>query len=288
VERSCPGRRLGNNARRFDEPTASVGLRLWFCADRNSYRLDGAHRLCRPYRSSRDAAVGRGRPSHPDTNVISYRCRVSWSFGCSLENGSCAGRSPRWRDHGVCGRPLLYLDDAKEKREIAFVILIGGGSRSGKSKEALKRLRAAGARLGFIATAQAWDDEMRERINVHRVERGSEVVTWEEPLRVADRLRSEGESYDGIVVDCLTLWLTNLVLQDQGRDIGGETEDLLDAAASTRSQIILVTNEVGCGIIPENALARRFRDEAGRLNQRAAERASEVYWMVFGIGLRIK
>lgn len=168
------------------------------------------------------------------------------------------------------------------------MILIGGGSRSGKSNEALKRLRSAGSRLGFIATAEAWDDEMRGRIDAHRVERGPGIVTWEEPLRVADRLRSEGTAYDGILVDCLTLWLTNLMLHDQQTDIRSETEDLLDAAASTRAQVILVTNEVGCGIVPENALARAFRDEAGRLNQRAAERASEVYWMIFGIGLRIK
>jgi adenosylcobinamide kinase/adenosylcobinamide-phosphate guanylyltransferase len=168
------------------------------------------------------------------------------------------------------------------------MILIGGGSRSGKSKEALKRLRASGSRLGFIATAQAYDDEMQERIRLHREERGGDIVSWEEPLGIADRLRSEEDSYDAIVVDCLTLWLTNVMLQSQPTDIRAQIEDLLDAATRTRSEVILVTNEVGCGIVPENALAREFRDEAGRLNQHAAERASEVYWMVFGIGLRIK
>ncbi|MFL6450318.1 MAG: bifunctional adenosylcobinamide kinase/adenosylcobinamide-phosphate guanylyltransferase [Bryobacteraceae bacterium] len=168
------------------------------------------------------------------------------------------------------------------------MILIGGGSRSGKSNQALKRLRGSGPRLGFIATAQAWDHEMEARIKLHREERGAGIVTWEEPLRVADRLRREDGSYDAIVVDCLTLWLTNLMLQNQPRDIRGEIEDLLDAATHTRSEVILVTNEVGCGIVPENALAREFRDQAGRLNQQAAERASEVHWMVFGIGLRIK
>jgi adenosylcobinamide kinase/adenosylcobinamide-phosphate guanylyltransferase len=168
------------------------------------------------------------------------------------------------------------------------VILIGGGSRSGKSKEALKRLRASGTRLGFIATAQAWDDEMRARIKLHREERGPGIVTWEEPLRVSDRLRGEQGAYDAIVVDCLTLWLTNLMLQTEANDIRRDTEDLLEAASHSRTEVILVTNEVGCGIIPENALAREFRDHAGRLNQQAAERASEVHWMVFGIGLRIK
>jgi adenosylcobinamide kinase/adenosylcobinamide-phosphate guanylyltransferase len=183
---------------------------------------------------------------------------------------------------------LFYLDAAKEKPEVAFVILIGGGSRSGKSKEALNRLRASGSRLGFVATAQAWDDEMRARITLHREQRGSGIVTWEEPLRVADRLRLEQGSYDAIVVDCLTLWLTNLMLQSQPNNIDKETEDLLDAATRTHTEVILVTNEVGCGIVPENALAREFRDHAGRLNQQAAERASEVHWMTFGIGLRIK
>ncbi len=95
------------------------------------------------------------------------------------------------------------------------MILIGGGSRSGKSKEALKRLRASGHRLGFIATAQAWDEEMQQRIRLHREERGSDIVTWEEPLRVADRLRLEQDSYDAIVVDCLTLWLSNLMLEGE-------------------------------------------------------------------------
>lgn len=168
------------------------------------------------------------------------------------------------------------------------MILIGGGSRSGKSKEALKRLRASGSRLGFIATAQAWDDEMQERIRLHREERGSGIVTWEEPLRVADRLQLEQDSYDSIVVDCLTLWLSNLMLQGEESDIHRESENLLKAATQNRTEVILVTNEVGCGIVPENALARKFRDYAGRLNQQAAEWASEVHWMVFGIGLRIK
>lgn len=168
------------------------------------------------------------------------------------------------------------------------MILIGGGSRSGKSREALRRLRASGSRLGFIATAQAWDDEMRERIKLHREERGDSIITWEEPLRVADRLRLEQRSYDAILVDCLTLWLSNVMLQGQSSDVRRETEDLVDAASSTRTEVILVTNEVGCGIVPENALAREFRDHAGRLNQNVAERAAEVHWMVFGIGLRIK
>lgn len=166
------------------------------------------------------------------------------------------------------------------------MILIGGGSRSGKSTEALRLLRKAGPRMGFIATATASDDEMQERIQRHRAERGPDIVTWEEPLALAERISAEDGRYDAIVVDCLTLWLSNLMFGEA--DVNARTEELLRVSLLARTQIIFVTNEVGCGIVPENALARRFRDEAGRLNQQFAERAAEVYWMIFGIGLRIK
>ena len=167
------------------------------------------------------------------------------------------------------------------------MILIGGGSRSGKSRAALQMLNSAGPRRGFIATAQAWDDEMKERIARHREERDPGIVTWEEPLAVAERVQAEDGRYDAIVVDCLTLWLSNLMLAESA-PIESECRKLVEVSAQARTSIILVTNEVGCGIVPENALARRFRDEAGRLNQMAAQRASEVHWMVFGIGMRIK
>jgi adenosylcobinamide kinase/adenosylcobinamide-phosphate guanylyltransferase len=167
------------------------------------------------------------------------------------------------------------------------VILIGGGSRSGKSTAALNRLKAAGPRLGFIATAQDWDDEMRERIARHREERGSGIATWEEPLAVAERITCEDGKYDAILVDCLTLWLSNIILAER-LDVEAECRALVDSSARATATIILVTNEVGCGIVPENALARKFRDAAGRLNQMAAERAAEVHWMIFGVGLRIK
>jgi adenosylcobinamide kinase/adenosylcobinamide-phosphate guanylyltransferase len=104
---------------------------------------------------------------------------------------------------------------------------------------------------------------------------------------VAERIAAEDGKYDAIVVDCLTLWLSNIMLADN-RDVECESRKLVDAAAGAKTKVILVTNEVGCGIVPENALARSFRDHAGRLHQRAAEQAAEVHWMIFGIGLRIK
>ena len=167
------------------------------------------------------------------------------------------------------------------------MILIGGGSRSGKSRAALEMLNAAGPRRGFIATAQAFDDEMRDRIARHREERDAGIVTWEEPVAVAERIQLEDGKYDAIVVDCLTLWLSNLLMAGKD-DIATECWLLVEAAARAKTKVILVTNEVGCGIVPENALSRRFRDEAGRLNQMAAQAAREVVWRVCGIGMRIK
>ena len=167
------------------------------------------------------------------------------------------------------------------------MILIGGGSRSGKSRAALQMMHAAGPRVGFIATAQASDDEMHQRIAHHRAERAPHVTTWEEPFDVAERIRAEDGKYDSIVVDCLTIWLSNCMLA-QGRDLDSDCQELVHSAASASTKMILVTNEVGCGIVPDHELGRRFRDHAGRLNQLAAERASEVHWMIFGIGLRIK
>ncbi len=167
------------------------------------------------------------------------------------------------------------------------MILIGGGARSGKSTAALRHLNNAGPRRGFIATAQAFDDEMQDRIALHKAERDSDITTWEEPLAVAERIVQEGPHYDAILVDCLTLWLSNLLLAEHP-DLPGTMRQLISAAAQSPAQVILVTNEVGAGIVPENALARRFRDEQGRLNQLAAEFANEVYFLTFGIATRLK
>src|SRR4029077_4927866 len=144
------------------------------------------------------------------------------------------------------------------------IILIGGGSRSGKSRQALQLARQRGLRLGFIATAQALDDEMRERILVHQLERGPDFTTIEEPLTLASAIERHSGDFDAIVVDCLTLWLSNIATSD----VELETTKLLEAALASPAQVVLVTNEVGCGIVPDNPMARRFRDDAGRLNSR--------------------
>jgi adenosylcobinamide kinase / adenosylcobinamide-phosphate guanylyltransferase len=163
------------------------------------------------------------------------------------------------------------------------MILVGGGSRSGKSRYALELAKQRGVRPAFLATAQAFDDEMTERIRKHREERGDGFVTLEEPFELANALRAQREC-DVIVVDCLTLWVSNLMLSD--REI--PANELIAAARESAATVIFVSNEVGCGIVPENPLARRFRDLAGALNQRVAAAADEVYWMAFGIPLKVK
>lgn len=167
------------------------------------------------------------------------------------------------------------------------VILVGGGSRSGKSRYALALAEVLGERLGFVATAQVLDDEMRRRVRKHQMDRGAQFITIEEPLDVAGVIEERGKSFDAIVVDCLTLWLSNIMLAGD-RDLEAEMNRLLTAASKATAGIILVTNEVGSGIVPDNPVARRFRDCAGILNQRAAEVASRVYLMAFGCPLRVK
>ncbi|MGH9666289.1 MAG: bifunctional adenosylcobinamide kinase/adenosylcobinamide-phosphate guanylyltransferase [Bryobacteraceae bacterium] len=165
------------------------------------------------------------------------------------------------------------------------VILVGGGARSGKSRHALTLARACSGPRLFVAAARLLDEEMRLRSRMHQAERGSDFDTVEEPIGIQRVL--ETSQFAVAVVDCLTLWLSNVMLEGD-RDIERETENLVRTAAAASAPVILVTNEVGCGIVPENVLAREFRDHAGRLNQRAAAAADEVYWLVFGCPLRVK
>lgn len=167
-----------------------------------------------------------------------------------------------------------------------MIVLIGGGSRSGKTAYALNRARSCGRKLTYIATAQLLDEEMRIRAAAHARERGDEFQTIEEPYRLPEAVEAAGSS-DAVVVDCLTLWLTNLMLANSS-ELRNETERLLAAASAAPAVVALVTNEVGCGIVPENELARRFRDESGWMNQRAAAAAVEVHWMAFGYPMRVK
>jgi adenosylcobinamide kinase / adenosylcobinamide-phosphate guanylyltransferase len=168
------------------------------------------------------------------------------------------------------------------------IVLIGGGSRSGKSRYALEYARGKGRPLAFIATAQTRDDEMRSRVANHRRERGDDFITIEEPVHLERALSDAVSRYRAVVIDCLTLWLSNLMLDERTHDISRETSSLLRVAAAAEAAVLLVTNEVGCGIVPDNELSRRFRDLAGTMNQQAGQAAAEIYWMVFGFPLRVK
>lgn len=167
----------------------------------------------------------------------------------------------------------------------ARLILVTGGARAGKSAFAQEWARALGdGQVSFIATAQALDDEMRQRIARHQAERPPGWETLEEPLEVPYTLsRAQGRV---VLLDCLTLWVSNLMLAE--REVLPEVENLLAARAETGKTLLVVTNEVGMGIVPDNTLARRYRDLLGAANRRIAEEADVVYLLVAGIPLKLK
>ena len=166
----------------------------------------------------------------------------------------------------------------------AHVTLVLGGARSGKSRYAEGLVTAIPGPWHYIATAQALDDEMRARILTHQARRGAGWTTVEAPLDLAGALAKAAAR--PVLVDCLTLWLTNLMLA--GHDLKVATA-ALDAALDARStETVLVANEVGLGIVPDNALARAFRDAAGQLNQHVAASAAVVVFMVAGLAMRLK
>jgi len=165
-------------------------------------------------------------------------------------------------------------------------LLVLGGARSGKSRYAQQRVEAVPGRLAYIATAQPLDPEMEDRIARHRADRGDRWRTIEAAFDLPGAIRQAGTACDAVLVDCLTLWLSNLMLTEQ--DIAAATAALLDALSACRVPVALVANEVGLGIVPENALARRFRDDAGRLNQRLAADCDEVVFVAAGLPLMIK
>jgi adenosylcobinamide kinase/adenosylcobinamide-phosphate guanylyltransferase len=168
------------------------------------------------------------------------------------------------------------------------IVLVGGGARSGKSIFALVRARELGARRLFVATARRYDAEMSERIDRHIAERGGEFVTVEEPLEVAETILGAA-GHDVAVVDCLTLWLSNLLLDGVPvPEIEQRVEALAAALARAPCHVVLVTNEVGMGLHPETALGRTFRDLAGRAHQRLALAADEIHLAVLGLLVRLK
>ncbi|WP_448661478.1 bifunctional adenosylcobinamide kinase/adenosylcobinamide-phosphate guanylyltransferase [Sphingomonas sp. CJ20] len=168
----------------------------------------------------------------------------------------------------------------------ARVTLLLGGARSGKSARAQALAEGVPGERVYLATAQAFDAEMRDRIDRHRTDRGPEWRTVECPTDLPAAILREAAPGRVLLVDCLTLWASNLLLADADPDAASDA--LVAALAAAPCPVFVVSNEVGFGIVPDNALARRFRDIAGRLNQRVAAAADHVVLVVAGLEMRLK
>lgn len=167
-----------------------------------------------------------------------------------------------------------------------FHVLVVGGQRSGKSRFAEKLVAESGEHPFYIATATAGDGEMIERITVHRQRRGAAWTTIEEPFELALAIERAAEGASAILVDCLSLWLSNLI--EAGWTVEPETEALVTALGRSPVPVVIVSNEVGSGIIPNNALARRYADALGTLNQRIGASVGRVVFMAAGLPLVVK
>lgn len=175
------------------------------------------------------------------------------------------------------------------------LFLILGGARSGKSVFALHLAESMPGKKAYLATGEPIDEEMFTRIKRHKKERGNKWATVEEPVNIANVIRTNKE-YAVILLDCLTLWLSNLMhtadcpspLVGEGKAFEEEINSLISTCKRSKANIIIVSNEVGLGIVPDNPLARQFRDIAGYANQRLAEVADEVYFMTAGIPMRVR
>jgi adenosylcobinamide kinase / adenosylcobinamide-phosphate guanylyltransferase len=178
------------------------------------------------------------------------------------------------------------LAESGEARETVGITLVLGGARSGKSRFAESLVSESGLAPVYIATGQALDDEMRRRIASHKMRRGEQWRTVEEPVALAEALLRESGPESVVLVDCLTLWISNLMMENA--DIGEAIDRLVRSLTDLSCAMILVANEVGLGIVPENRMAREFRDHAGVLNQRIAAIARQVYLVTAGIPMRIK
>jgi adenosylcobinamide kinase/adenosylcobinamide-phosphate guanylyltransferase len=173
-----------------------------------------------------------------------------------------------------------------EAERLAGVTLVLGGARSGKSAFAERLVEESGLSPVYLATGQAFDGEMESRIALHRNRRSPQWRTVEEPLALRDALLRECAPGRAVLVDCLTLWVTNLMMAE--RDIAGECAALVAALPQLAGPAVFVSNEVGLGIVPDNAMARAFRDHAGRVNQAVAAAAQDVFFIAAGLPLALK
>lgn len=176
------------------------------------------------------------------------------------------------------------------------IVVVTGGARSGKSAFAERYAERTGEAVAYIATAQVYDDEMQERVTLHQQRRPAQWTTFEAPYAAEAAIREAARQHPVILFDCLTVYVSNLLLKvydTQTREqrqqyVLSQLDTLLAAAAASQATVIFVTNEVGMGIVPENALAREYRDLAGWVNQKAAVWAAEVYLTACGLAVDMK
>lgn len=169
-----------------------------------------------------------------------------------------------------------------------MIQLILGGARSGKSRLAEQKAKESGLSVTYVATAQAYDDEMRERIQHHQADRPADWGLIEEPIYLANRLLQIDQANQLILVDCLTLWMSNLLLNEQKDFQPKECQKLLEVLPTLKSEIILVSNETGLGVVPMGQLSRKFVDESGRLHQQLGQIADYVVFCVAGFPMVLK
>jgi adenosylcobinamide kinase / adenosylcobinamide-phosphate guanylyltransferase len=169
------------------------------------------------------------------------------------------------------------------------LLVVTGGTRSGKSRYAVERASAWGSRVLYVATCQPADDEMRARVRRHQAERPGTWTTLEPGSDVLPAIQAEGPGADGILLDCLTLYVSGLLMSGSGEEeVMQQVDELCSALRNVGRPAAVVTNEVGWGVVPETPLGRLFRDAAGRANQVAARHAQEVVLMVSGLPLVVK
>jgi adenosylcobinamide kinase/adenosylcobinamide-phosphate guanylyltransferase len=195
-------------------------------------------------------------------------------------------KSPKGFAPGFAGSKISGLGVSGIVTSLPPMTLVLGGARSGKSRYAESLVDRHPGRRTYLATAEILDDEMATRVKAHRDRRDSDWKTVEEPLELAAVLTAETEQGAAVLVDCLTLWLGNLLGKD--RDVEIEIAGLVAALRQFGGPVVFVSNEVGLGIVPDNALARRFRDLAGSLHQQLAEQADRVVFVAAGLPMNLK
>ena len=166
--------------------------------------------------------------------------------------------------------------------------LVLGGMRSGKSAMAQQLAQQRSQSVIYLATATAGDAEMAQRIERHQQDRPPHWALIEEPIKLAESIKANDQAGQVILVDCLTLWLTNLLMLDDDRQLSAQQQALLDIVSTLEGELILVSNEINMGVVPMDALSRRFCDEAGRLHQALARQCDEVILMVAGLPIKAK